>query len=90
MEIIVRKLGNTEKGYCAYHKGLSGRATYMLYFNDDIYGAISLNHFMEMLKDHFTGEKASLCIKDTPINITNEMILGIISNKEGDRDPGRE
>lgn len=38
MTVIIRELQNTEKGYFAYTKSLCGKATYLLYFEDSVWG----------------------------------------------------
>ena len=45
MTITIRKLEKTEHEYFAYCKSLCGKATYLLYFDDSILGAVVLHNF---------------------------------------------
>ena len=40
MTVTIRKLEKTEHEYFAYCKSLCGKATYLLYFDDSIFGAV--------------------------------------------------
>lgn len=80
MKITIRKLEDRAHEYFAYLKGLSGRAVYLLYFNDDIYGAITLNHFIEMLKKYFKETSVEISLQDSEIKITNEAIKEVLNN----------
>lgn len=82
MEIIVRKLEGKERDYCAYIRGLNRKATYMLYFTDDIYGAMSLHTFSEMLRSHFGDGTIRLNLSEAPFTIKSKMILRLISKEE--------
>ncbi len=50
MTITIRKFENSDHEYIAYAKSLCGKATYFLYFSDDIWGAVVLCNFVQMLK----------------------------------------
>lgn len=78
MKITIRKMQDKKHEYFAYLMGMSGRATYLLYFKDDIYGAISLNHFVQMLKNHFKEERMEVALnKESEIKITNAALKEI-------------
>ena len=80
MNITIRKLEDRTHEYFAYLKGLSGRAVYLLYFSDDIYGAITLNHFIQMLKNYFKEANVEISLHDSEIKITNEAIKEVLNN----------
>ena len=46
MTITIRKFEKSDHEYIAYAKSLCGKATYCLYFVDDIWGAIVLCNFV--------------------------------------------
>ena len=81
MRIIIRKLQNMEHRYFAYLRGMSGKATYLLYFEDNIYGAVSLHNFIEMLKNHFKKQQAKVFIHDKEIEIKNQALLDTIAGE---------
>lgn len=78
MNVIIRKLDKTEGDYFAYTKSLCGKATYFVYFQDDIWGAITLHNFLEMLKSFFDQEKVSISMSNKNIEIKNELFLKLI------------
>ena len=78
MNIIIRKLDKTEHEYFAYAKSLCGKATYILYFEDSIWGAVTLHNFLEMLKSLFQQKEVEVTIVDESITIKNEFILELI------------
>ncbi len=78
MNVIIRKLDKTERDYFAYAKSLCGKATYFVYFQDDIWGAMTLHNFIEMLTSFFDQEKISISIPKKNIEIKNELFLKLI------------
>jgi hypothetical protein len=60
MTVSVRRIEHSEHEYFAYTKSLCGKATYFLYFTDDIWGAIVLNNFVEMLRRFFEKEEVRI------------------------------
>ena len=53
MTVTIRRIGDSDREYFAYTKSLCGRDTYFVYFTDDIWGAMTLHDFVEMLRKHF-------------------------------------
>lgn len=78
MTIIIRKLDKTEHEYLAYTKSLCGKATYFIYFEDNILGAVTLHNFIEMLKTFFKQNNVELIIGDKSLTVKNEMVLDLI------------
>lgn len=91
MKIIIRKLEDREHTYFAYLRGLCGKATYLLYFEDNITGAVSLHNFIEMLQSHFKLAKTEVQVQEKSIEIRSEALqqaLGLGGNNEHrDRNP---
>jgi hypothetical protein len=85
MKVIVRKLENIENTYFAYLKGMSGKGTYLLYFEDNIYGAICLHNFIEMLKNHFKAKRIEIAVGEKSAKIKSQAVLSAI-NQEADND----
>ena len=78
MTVTIRKLDKTDHDYFAYTKSLCGKATYFIYFQDDIWGAMTLHNFLEMLKSFFEQDKITVCIPNKNIEIKNELFLKLI------------
>ena len=81
MTVIIRKLQNTEKGYFAYAKSLCGKATYLVYFEDSVWGAVTLYNFVEMLRTYFQQNKVDVKIHNQDILIKNEILLEVLKNE---------
>ena len=81
MRIIIKKLQDMKHGYFAYLRGMSGKATYLLYFEDNIYGAVSLHHFTEMLRNYFKEQKIEVHIHDKEIKITNQALIDTLAGE---------
>ena len=62
MNVTIRKLEHSDHEYLAYAKSLCGKATYFLYFFDDVWGAVVLCNFVQMLKSYFQPEKLTLTV----------------------------
>ena len=50
MTVTIRRIEDSQREYFAYAKSICGKATYFLYFCDDIFGAVVLHNFVEMLR----------------------------------------
>ena len=77
MTITIRRVEKSDHEYFAYAKSICGKATYFLYFTDDIWGAIVLHNFVEMIRRFFEKEHVKLRLEDTAIKLKNEYLLSI-------------
>jgi hypothetical protein len=78
--IFIRKLESKAHEYFAYLKGPHGKGTYLLYFTDDIYGAIALSNFVQMLKGHFESEQIAIELKEREIAIKSQALLEVLQD----------
>ena len=78
MIVTVRRVENSQHEYFAYAKSICGKATYFLYFVDDIWGAVVLHNFVEMLRRFFEKENVELKLQDNTIQLKNEYLLRIL------------
>lgn len=78
MTITIRKLDKSEHEFFAYTKSICGKATYFLYFQDSIWGAITLHNFIEMLKSFFQQKNVNVRVDEKSIPIKNKYILELI------------
>jgi hypothetical protein len=58
---------------------MSGKGTYLLYFEDNIYGAICLHNFIEMLKNHFKTQQMEITVGEKSARIKSEAVLAAIN-----------
>jgi len=78
MTVTIRKIDNTEHEYFAYTKSVCGKATYIVYFEDTIWGAVTLHNFIEMLRLFFQQRKVDVIVSDKSATLKNKSILGLI------------
>jgi hypothetical protein len=78
MTVTVRRIEDSEREYFAYAKSICGKATYFLYFCDDIFGAVVLHNFVEMLRRFFQKEDVQLKLQDATVQLKNEHILSLL------------
>jgi hypothetical protein len=78
LKVTIRKLKNKTHEYFAYLKGLTGKATYLLHFEDNIYGAITLNHFIQMLRTYFKEDSIEIGLHGSEINITSDALKKVL------------
>jgi hypothetical protein len=77
MTVTIRRIENAEREYFAYAKSICGKATYFLYFCDDIFGAVVLHNFVEMLRRFFEKD-VQVKLQDTTVQLKNEYLLSIL------------
>jgi hypothetical protein len=75
MTVTIRKLEHREHEYFAYAKSLCGKATYFVHFTDDIWGAVVLHNFVEMLRSFFQPSTVALRVDEKNISLKNEALL---------------
>ena len=78
MTVIIRKLDNKEHDYFAYAKSLCGHGTYFLYFQDDIWGAVVLHTFIEMLRSFFKPSKVEVTVAEKDLTLKNDALLELL------------
>jgi len=78
MTVIIRKLDNKEHEYFAYAKSLCGHGTYFLYFQDDIWGAVVLHTFIEMLRSFFKPSKVEVTVAEKDLTLKNDALLELL------------
>ena len=78
MAVIIRKLDNKEHEYFAYVKSLCGHGTYFLYFQDDIWGAVVLHTFIEMLRSFFKPAKVEVTVAEKDLTLKNDALLELL------------
>jgi hypothetical protein len=77
MTVTIRRVEQSDHEYFAYVKSICGKATYFLYFSDDIGGAIVLHNFLEMLRRYFQKDEVEVKLQDATIQLKNAYLLSI-------------
>lgn len=80
MTFTIRKIDKTDHEYFAYTKSLCGKATYIVYFEDGIWGAVTLHNFIEMIKSFFHQRKVDVTIEDKDVTLKDRFILELIKS----------
>ena len=78
MTVIIRKIDTTENQFIAYAKSLCGKATYFVYFQDSIWGAVALHNFVEMLRVFFHLQNVEVTLSENDLEIKNDLVLQLI------------
>ena len=79
MKITIRRINETEHDFFAYAKSICGKATYFVYFTDDIFGAVILHEFIEMLRNHFNPPRVDISIAGKDVVLKHREFLKILS-----------
>jgi len=80
IEIIIQPVKNMKGDFIAYYKSEMLSATYSVYFNDTIMGALALNAFYEMLKNNHPG-RIDFCVEEHELQFKNQALLDVLSDK---------
>ena len=83
LKIIIKSMDNRETEYFAYYESEFLKATFSVYIHDNIFGALALNKFAEMIKEQYGKEyrnkRVEFIISDEPVSFKNKAILDVIS-----------
>jgi len=82
MIVTIRKLQGTQHEYIAYTKSLCGKATYFVYFEDSIWGAVTLHNFIEMLKMFFQQKRVEVNVSEKSLHLKNEGVLSLLNGSQ--------
>jgi len=82
MTVIIRTVEDSATEYFAYAKSLRVMATYFVYFTDDIWGAVALHNFIQMLQTHFKVPRIEVTLSDKSIHLKNDRLLDLLRNDE--------
>jgi hypothetical protein len=83
MTVTIRELQDAQGEYFAYTKSLCGKATYFVYLRDDIFGAVALVNFVQMLRCHFDVQSVEVKVLDSSIQPKNPLLLEVLRQREG-------
>ena len=78
INVAIRKLAGTDREYLAYARTFAGRAAYFVYFKDDIWGAMVLHHFTDMLRAVFQNTPLKLTLVDQELALKHPAVLQLL------------
>ena len=78
INVAIRKLAGTDREYLAYARTFAARAAYFVYFKDDIWGAMILHHFTDMLRAVFQNTPLKLTLVDRELPLKHPAILQLL------------
>ena len=81
-EITIKQIENTEHEFIAYYKSDFLKSTFCAVFRDDIFGAVCLSRFTEMIKTHFNEQNITLFISDKNIKFKSQALLDELTQKQ--------
>jgi hypothetical protein len=82
-EIIIKKIDNNNN-YIAYFKSDFLKATFCICFEDNVFGAVAVAEFFQMIKSKYSNNKITLTISEDKMRIKNPELLAKIT-KMGDK-----
>lgn len=86
INVAIRKLAGTDREYLAYARTFAGRAAYFVYFKDDIWGAMVLHHFTDMLRSVFQNTPLKLTLVDQDLPLKHPAVLQLLRQPLPDED----
>ena len=89
--IVIRPVENRAGEHLAYYNSEFLKATFSVYFQDDIFGALALNSFSEMIRKQFgkqyRREEVEFVIEDESMQFKSKALLDVlVDNAFGKRE----
>jgi len=81
IKINIKQIENKQGEYIAYYRSDFLNATYSVYFRDNIFGAIALHNFSEMIKRKYEKEDIEFIISDETMQFKSKVLLEAICLK---------
>lgn len=78
MTVTIKKLADTEHQFLAYATTFASRATYFVSFEDNIWGAMVLHHFVDMIRVVFPSTPVELALSEHDLVIKNPAVLELL------------
>ena len=81
IKIIIKEVENRRGEYIAYYRSELLKATYSVYFRDNIFGAIALHDFSEMIKSKYKEEDIEFIISEEKMQFNSKALQEAMSLK---------
>ena len=75
MTVTIRHLEGSPGEFLAFSKSLGGKVTYAAYFHDDIFGAVALVNFVQMLQRQFAAPSVEVKLREDGVQPKNPALL---------------
>ena len=82
MTLTLRSLTDSPHSYLASAPSPYGTSTFLLHFRADIFGAMSLYEFAEMLRKHHGLPQIDLAFRDTRMDLRDGSLLSLLRAHE--------
>jgi len=82
IKIIIKQVENRNGEYLAYYTSDLLNATFSVYFRDNIFGAIALQNFSEMLKSKYEKEKIEFEVSEERMQFKSKGLLEAITGNK--------
>ncbi len=79
IKITIKAVSGREGEYIAYYTSDFLDATFSVYFQDNIMGAIALNNFSDMLKLKYEKEKVDFEVSEEEMRFKSRNLLEVMS-----------
>lgn len=79
--VEIRKIDNDDLGYLAIVKSF-GVGVFFAYIRDDVFGAITLNRFLEMLRYQYKAKQIKIERENKKVNIKSNFLLQALREAE--------
>ena len=81
IKIIIKQIESKQGEYIAYYRSELLSATYSVYFRDNIFGAIALHDFSEMIKGKYKKEDIEFIISEEKMLLKSKALQEAMSLK---------
>jgi hypothetical protein len=82
MTITVRSLADSPDSYLASAAGPYGTSSFLLHFRADVFGAMSLHEFADMLRKHYGLPEVDLTFRDSRLQLQDGSLLSLLQEHE--------
>ena len=81
IEVELRKIDNVDSGYLALVKKF-GTGVFFAHIRDDVYGAVALNQFLEMLRSQDNVHPITIKLTDKKVEIKSSFLLEVLKKED--------
>jgi hypothetical protein len=82
MTLTVRSLTDSPHSYLACAASPYGRGTFLLHFRPDVFGAMSLCEFAEMLRKYYGLAEIELAFRDSRLDLRDGSLLRLLVEQQ--------
>ncbi len=83
IKIIIKSVENRPGEYLAYYKSDLMQATFSVYINDSIFGALALYRFAEMIRKtygkNYKTDRVDFVFSDNLMHFENKAVLDVVA-----------